>query len=156
MTEIRFYHLQRSKLEQALPAILSQAHARGMRALVRFETESERDHINEILWTYDSASFLPHDTNDSRKPAEQNILLSTKDDNQNSANLLVLVNGATASNLEGFELCCEVFDGLNDPIVQTMREKWKALKDEGYTLKYLQQNDAGRWEEKASANTEAA
>lgn len=152
MTEIRFYHLQRSKLEQALPAILSQAHTKGMTALVKFNSEGTRDHMDETLWTFDPISFLPHGVNGAKSESSQPILLTTEDQNPNKANLLILVDGVEHSGIEEFDLCCEIFDGMNETVVKQARTKWKVLKEKGYTLKYYQQNDAGKWEEKASEN----
>ncbi len=53
MTDIRFYHLQQKKLEQALPEILSKALERGMRAVVKAGSKESVEALDAALWTYD-------------------------------------------------------------------------------------------------------
>jgi len=60
MTEIRFYHLQRTKLEAALPKMLELCLSRDWRAVVRAPDPQQVTEMSEWLWTYDPRSFLPH------------------------------------------------------------------------------------------------
>jgi len=41
MTEFRFYHLERRRIDQALPEILEDALARGQRAVVQAPSEEQ-------------------------------------------------------------------------------------------------------------------
>lgn len=149
MTEIRFYHLQRTQLEHALPGILAQAYKRGMRAVVRLGSKDMVKTIDQTLWTYKADSFLPHGAGALEKAKDQPIWLTTKEENPNQANLLILADGATAEDLSGFDLCCNMFDGNDPDALQTAREYWKTLKETQAVLKYFQQDDTGRWQEKA-------
>ena len=147
MTEIRFYHLQTTPLERALPGILTQAHQRGMRVIVRCPDEESVKSIDALLWSFAPESFLPHA---SRGDAtRQPIWISTDDKNVNDANVLVLTGATQSENLKEFDLCCEIFDGMDQDAVQGARARWKSLKDEGYNLKYYQQTENGGWEQKA-------
>jgi DNA polymerase-3 subunit chi len=60
MTEIRFYHLQRTVLEAALPPMLEKTLDRGQRAVVMAGSEERVEHLADHLWTYSERSFLPH------------------------------------------------------------------------------------------------
>ena len=60
MTEIRFYHLEQRRVDQALPPLLERALEEGRRVLVRASSDEMVAALNERLWTYDDASFLPH------------------------------------------------------------------------------------------------
>jgi DNA polymerase-3 subunit chi len=150
MTEIRFYHLQRSALGQALPGILGQAYKRGMRAIVRFGSDAALKSMDELLWSFKADSFLPHGTAATGHAGDQPIFLTTAEENPNQASLLVLADGATQDDLSGYDLCCDLFDGNDPEALQAARDRWKNLNESGAALKYFQQDESGRWEEKAS------
>jgi DNA polymerase-3 subunit chi len=148
MTDIRFYHLQQKKLEQALPEILAKALERRHRVVVKAGSEERLEALNGILWTYDPGSFLPHGKARDGHEAEQPVWLTTEDDNPNQATVLVLADGAASAIVENFELCCEIFDGNDDAAVLAARERWKTYQDKGFSLTYFQQDDAGKWQKK--------
>jgi DNA polymerase-3 subunit chi len=148
MTDIRFYHLQQKKLEQALPEILAKALERGHRVMVKAVSPDRLEELNSALWTYAPGSFLPHGMIHDGHEAEQPVWLSTEDDNPNLATVLILVDGAASAAVESFELCCELFDGNDDTAVLAARQRWKAYKDKGFSLTYFQQDDAGKWQKK--------
>ena len=60
MTEVWFYHLERTGLEQALPELLEKTLQRGWKALVRAPEAERLEHLDSWLWTYRDESFLPH------------------------------------------------------------------------------------------------
>jgi DNA polymerase-3 subunit chi len=148
MTEIRFYHMQQKKLEQALPEILAKALERRQRVVVKAGSRERLEALNAGLWTYDSASFLPHGMMKDGPAAEQPIWLTTEDDNPNQATVLVLVEGASPAAAGNFDLCCDLFDGNDEAAVLAARERWKKHKDSGCSLAYFQQDDAGKWQKK--------
>jgi len=148
MTDIRFYHLQVKPLQQALPEILSKAYERGHRVVVMAENEKHVESLNALLWTYGSKSFLPHGSEKEGDAKDQPIWLTVKDENPNSADVLVLVDGVTSENIKGYKLCCEVFDGNDEQAVKQSRKHWKSYKEDGYELTYYQQTNTGGWQEK--------
>jgi DNA polymerase-3 subunit chi len=151
MTEIRFYHAQHSSLEQVLPGILGKALSGGRRIVVRFADKALIEPMNEHLWVYNPDSFLPHGSAKDGHAALQPVWLTDKDENPNSADVLVTVRGAANDlppNLADFTLCCDMIDGRLDDEVNAARTRWKAYKDAGYEVTYWQQTNSG-WEKKA-------
>lgn len=150
MTEVRFYHLLTQPLERALPAILNKVVSMGRKAVVRFVTEGEVKHFNEHLWTYDPNGFLPHGAEKDGHREAQPVFLTTKEENPNGADVLVLCNPENApGDMEGFSLCCDFLNGQNDDSVQSARTRWKIYKEAGHSVTYWQQTDSGGWEQKA-------
>ncbi|HWT97431.1 MAG TPA: DNA polymerase III subunit chi [Terriglobales bacterium] len=149
MTEIRFYHLQRARLEDVLPTMLERAYGRGQRALVALGSGERVEAMAAHLWTYRPDSFLPHGTPKDGEPAAQPIFLTDSADNPNGAQLLFLCDGALRDDLSPFELVCELFDGNDETVVTAARQRWRDYKAAGHTLIYYQQTETGRWEEKA-------
>ena len=150
MTEIRFYHLLTQSLEQALPAILMKALSGGRRAVVRFGDDAQVQHFNDHFWTYHPDSFLPHGAANDGNPELQPVYLTSKAENPNSADMLVLCNQqAVPENIADFTLCCDFLNGQDDKSVAAGRDRWKAYKEAGHAITYWQQTETGGWDQKA-------
>ena len=150
MTEVGFYHLQATPLERALPKLLEKALERGMKALVVAASRERVVQLDELLWTYDPASFLPHGAA-GLDPQRQPVWLAEDDANLNDASLLVLVDGQTSGRLASFERAIDLFDGRDEAAVAAARESWRACKEAGHRLSYWQQTRQGGWQKKAEA-----
>lgn len=147
-TEIRFYHLQRTRLEGALPLLLTRTLAKGWRAVVKVGSDARVEALNESLWKSDENSFIPHGSAKDGDAEMQPIWLTAKDENPNGAQVLMLVEGAECTDTSKYELVCNVFDGNDNDALDQARAQWKVFKDKGGTLlTYWQQTEKG-WEQK--------
>ena len=147
MTEARFHHLERRRVDQALPRLLEQALEEGRRVVVRLSSDEMIAALNERLWTYDDASFLPHGAAGDGDPASQPIFLTSEVENPNAATMLVRLSGAEAGEAdEKFDLVVLVFDGRDEAALAHARGEWRRLKHEGRTISYWRETDEGGWE----------
>jgi len=147
MTEIGFYHLDRTPLERAPPKLLERGLAAGFRILVVAGSAERVDHLDAALWTYDDASFLPHGSRRDGEAARQPVWLTAGDDNPNGADMLVLADGAASSRLGEYRRCLDLFDGRDEAALAAARERWRLAKAAGHTLTYWQQTATG-WTKK--------
>ncbi|MBW7910475.1 MAG: DNA polymerase III subunit chi [Alphaproteobacteria bacterium] len=148
MTDIRFYHMITKRLEQALPELLAKAITVQPRIVVKAGSRERIEALDSLLWTFDAGSFLPHGYIRDGNEADQPIWLTTEDDNPNGAQMLVLADGATSTQVKDYALCCEFFDGNDEEAVLAARARWSAYKAEGHELTYYQQDEQGRWVKK--------
>jgi len=145
--EFRFHHLERRRVDQALPDLLERAYDGGTRVVVRCPSADMVAALNDRLWTYDDASFLPHGAAGDGDPMTQPIFLTDKVENPNAATMLVLIAGAeTSPDDAAFDLIVRLFDGRDEEAVAEARREWKRLKDEGLPLSYWREGEDGRWE----------
>ena len=149
MAEVLFYHLTESTLEDALPGLLERSVERGWRAVVQTGTEERRDVLDAHLWTFRDDSFLAHATDREAYPAEQPVLLTTGEGNQNAAQIRFLVDGASPPELSGYERAVFLFDGHDAAQLEAARGHWKTMKEAGHAVTYWQQTPDRRWERKA-------
>ncbi len=143
MSDIRFYHLERQTLDQALPALLSKALSGGHRIVVKTADPQDVERLNTHLWTYDPNSFLPHGSAKDGHAEHQPVWLTTEDENPNEADVLILINGCESAMVENFTLCCEMLDGNNPESVSRARTRWKSYKDTDHSVTYWKQGDQG-------------
>jgi len=148
MTEVAFYHLTRSSLEEALPLLLGKSLEAGKRALVVASSAAKVEALTASLWTRDAASWLPHGSVKDGRAEDQPVWLTDSPENLNKAEFLFLTDGAEGADLGGFERCFELFDGTSDEAVKTARAHWKSYTEQGHTLTYWQQTGKGGWQKK--------
>jgi DNA polymerase-3 subunit chi len=144
---VQFYHLTTTPLERALPKLLERALAGGYRACLVAESDERVEQLNQMLWTYDPASFLPHGSDKDEQPEEQPILISTGIEPVNPANLLVVTDGRSVKDSK-FERILDIFDGNDAQATVAARARWAEYKDIGHELTYFSQNEHGGWQKK--------
>ena len=149
MEDIRFYHLQRQTLEEALPKLMAKVAEAGMRAVIKADEQATVDTLDKVLWDFDPASFLPHDKDGCDHPEDQAFFLTKGDTNPNGASVLVLVDGASCDDFQSYARCLYMFDGRNEDVVAVARKDWKKWKDGDWAISYWQQKEMGGWEQKA-------
>ena len=147
--EVWFYHLERTALDQALPALLEKALAKGWRALVRSSAAERIEHLDGWLWSWRDDSFTPHGMDGESDAALQPILLTTAMANANGANALFVVDGADPGDLTGYERCVVLFDGRDEAAVQDARVRWKGFSAQGLPVSYWRQDERGGWRKQA-------
>ena len=150
MTEILFYHLERQPLFQALPSLLEKTRERGWRAVVRTVDGERAASLDEHLWTYREESFLPHALHSQAGPGDEPIVIASNEADSNQPHVSFHIDGSSLPKLpEAYERIVVLFDGNDAAALETARQQWKFVRDQGLAATYWQQNDQGRWEKKA-------
>ncbi|HYA71864.1 MAG TPA: DNA polymerase III subunit chi [Roseiarcus sp.] len=152
MTEFRFYHLERRRIDQALPEILEDALAHGLRAVVQAPSQERVEALNERLWTYADESFLPHGAAGDGEAESQPIYLTAGEENPNGATLRVLLSGVRAAPLAeaagqgAYECVILLFDGGDEEAKAEARQQWSLVKAAGAAPSYWREGEDGGWE----------
>lgn len=150
MTEIRFYHLQQTTLDRALPMLTEKAMGLGKAILITAESDAKRESLDDLLWTYKPDGFLPHGMAEEKFADRQPVLIADKAHNPDNKASVLLATDGLPDDCGHYDLVCNLFDGNNETALQTARSQWKHFKEQASaTLTYWQQNDQGRWEQKA-------
>ncbi len=145
--EARFHHLERRRVDQALPRLIERAREEGRRVVVRASSDEMVAALNERLWTYDDASFLPHGAAGDGDPMTQPVFLTCETGNPNAATVLVRLSGAGIVESHGvFDLVILLFDGRDEAALGEARAEWRRLKDEGHAISYWRESNDGGWE----------
>ena len=148
MTEISFYHLQKTPLEKTLPRLLEKIYAAGMRSVVLIDTEERLKALDNQLWTYTPQAFLPHGGKGDPYPEEQPVWLTTTLENPNEASVLVVTDGEEIADFMSFDKCLDLFNGHDENAVSQARARWKRYSQEEHKLTYWFQEDTGGWKRK--------
>jgi len=151
MTEVLFYHLTQSTLQQTLLGLLERCMERGWRVTVQVESEALRDLLDAHLWTYKDDSFLPHgaEGNSDAMPEDHVIWITTTTENPDGSNVRFIAGSSVPGGIEDYLRVIYLFDGNDEEEVAAARERWKIEKRAGHELTYWQQDEQGRWQKSA-------
>jgi DNA polymerase-3 subunit chi len=148
MTEIGFYHLTRTDVLAALPALLGRTLAAGEKAVVRCATLERVAALDAALWLNRSPDWLPHGTETTPHPEWQPVYLTDGDENPAAARFLFMVDGVGSESVDAFNRAFDLFDGNDEAAVAAARVRWTAAKEAGHGLTYWRQGMNG-WEKAA-------
>jgi len=154
MTETLFYHLERRGLDDALPGLIEKTLERGWRALIKTESADRAATVDNLLWTYNDQTFLPHAQMGDGDAARQPVLITAEDGNANAANVLFLVGGAVPPAWDGalansLTRVVLMFDGRDTAALATARAAWKEAKAAGHEATYWKESPSGKFEKQA-------
>ena len=139
---VSFYHCTREPLLLVVPKLAAKAYASGHRLLIRAD-DVLLDALDEALWTFDTASFLPHGRDDADL---QPILLRNIAVPLNGADVLMQCAVALPEPLDAWARVLHIFEDGSEAHAGA-RTEWKTLGAAGVARTYWRQDASGRWEE---------
>jgi DNA polymerase-3 subunit chi len=145
VTEVQFYHLLATKLDRALPKLIEKALQAGFRVQVKTQSEEEAETLSAALWTYQPGSFLPHGTREDGRPAQQPVYLASDSANVNGADMLMVTDGSSLPEGVDYKRLLDLFDGQDEAMVASARQRWKQYQAAGHAVSYVKQTPDGGW-----------
>ena len=139
MGEFRFLHLERRRIDQALPDILEEALAAGWRVVVQAASEERVEALNERLWTYSDESFLPHGSARDGEPHAQPVYPDRQrrqPQRRAVARAAVRRSCRRLSSIADYERVALLFDGRDEEAVAEARREWTEAKAAGAAPSY--------------------
>lgn len=141
--QVDFYHLTMAPLDRVLPLIAEKVLGRGGRLLIVAEDAALRMRIDQLLWSYSPASFLPHGQAGGGWDADQPALIAEAVAPTNGARNVTLVDGLWRDEALDFDRAFHLFD---EDSIGAARVAWRGLGDrEGVERRYWRQDENGRW-----------
>jgi DNA polymerase-3 subunit chi len=147
MTErVDFYILKSSTAKQRwifACRLTEKAYLRDLRVVLLSETAADAAALDELLWTFNERSFVPHMVyRDARSfDAATPVRLTPDLDAIDEADLLVNLSGRLPARLERFARIAEIIDA-DDERRRLGRERFKAYRELKVPLETHQLDEA--------------
>ena len=147
-----FYDLKTEKPENALLALIEPIIASKKRTVIVLKDTAEAERINDLLWSFDENSFIPHgskkDGNEKMQPiylADAEEFKNFKKSSPNSASFIVYMNAVISDipDKDVYERCFVIFGNRNPAELENARTLWKKAMESG-DEKHLWRRD-GKW-----------
>ena len=134
MTRVGFYVVQAAEQGHRLQVavrLADKAFAQGHRIFINDVDETQARTLDELLWSFRPASFLPHGL--LGQEHSDTIAIGWGQEPQDHNDLLINLQLGIPSFFSRFQRVAEVV--TQDPAsLQALRESWKFYKERGYQL----------------------
>ena len=158
MTKISFYQTQSEDLAKTFCKISEKCYYSNLNTLVITENEDYSNSLDKSLWTYSKKHFIPHATINDTRPGDQSLLITTKPENLNSAEIIVFVNPNKQIILESIaehsqiafdeiEKIIFVLDETNSVQATELKNIFDKSKIRSSEISYFIKDPRGTWQE---------
>jgi DNA polymerase III subunit chi len=115
--------------------LAEQAAEQGSRVYLQTIDQGEARRLDELLWTYNDRSFLPHEIFSGAEPshARVRVLLGDAAPPPSHRQLVINLTEAIPAGLEQYERVAEIVD-VDPERKRTARERYKQYRERGCTL----------------------
>ena len=134
MTLVGFYVVQTSDSGQRLRVaarLADKAFQRGHRVFINATDEAQATELNELLWSFRPASFLPHGLHGQEH--SETIAIGWGQEPNNHNDLLINLQLEIPSFFSRFARVAEVVTQEPDSLA-ALRKSWTFYKERGYQL----------------------
>ncbi len=142
--QVDFYQLAGTPIEEVVPQLAAKVLESGERLLLVCADETLRDILDQRLWDYEAASYLPHGSAGDTRETSQPILLSSEPQPVNKARFIMLADGQWRDEALDAERVFYLFD---DSTLDQARNAWRSLAGRDATETRYWKRDGGRWRE---------
>ena len=150
---VDFYVLKTSTAKQRWNfacRLTEKAYLHDLKVVVLSDTAADAAVVDELLWTFDERSFVPHsvshgahgESHDRSPDAATPVRLTADLRTVGHADLLINLSGRLPGGLDRFSRIAEIIDA-DDERRRLGRERFKSYRDLKLTLETHQLDDAG-------------
>ncbi|MBK8453373.1 MAG: DNA polymerase III subunit chi [Thiofilum sp.] len=137
MTSIRFYVLKSNQLQARLLLackLIEKAYSQQLKTYVHTQHAAMSMQLDELLWTYNDFSFIPHELAPSPKK-DSPVLIGHDYEPVENCDYLINLSGDMPAFFARFERFAEILD-QDETILHAGRKRYQFYRDRGYTLDY--------------------
>ena len=134
MTRVGFYIVENEDADSRLRLALrltEKAHQRGHRIYLNAESEAQAKALDEQLWSFRAASFLPHALVTDKH--DEQICIAWGQDPIAHDDLLINLQLAVPAFIGRFKRVAELVNREPERL-QALRASWRHYKDRGYAV----------------------
>ena len=136
MTEIKFYHNAPDRLMAAC-SIATKAVRQGLRVVVHAPDSALAQRFDNMLWTAQATSFVPHVATDSPLAARTPIVIASRLDNLSDdatmRDVLLNLGDSAPDEFTRFSMLVEIVSTHETDRLQA-RRRWQYFKEQGHPI----------------------
>jgi len=138
---INFYQTDEI-IHKSIASILSKILEDNKRALIFCQNQELLNQINDGLWSFSKTKFIPHGKiDDEVESQKQPILLTSKLENNNNSDYLIMLEKADDEFIKKFE---KSFYFFNDNNLKESKDLWRYYKNKSADLKFYKR-EKDKW-----------
>ena len=145
MTEIFFYKLKNLSVELFLISLIEKSISVNWNSVVLLDNVERMEEINDLLWSFDDTSFIPHGSQSDLNPEKQKVYLTCNEENPNDSKIIFSVDGVIVKKPHEWNRCVYVFNEQNLLVTDELESYKREISKLDYIQKSFQQDSNGKW-----------
>jgi len=132
MTRIEFVKLERPEKARHLCELAEEFYLKGDRVLVMVQDDNQGVTLDQFMWTWKKAAFLPHAyDNGSQECIDEPVVISIREDNPNGAGVLIAGRPCSIDFVKHFRLVIDFADLYDERLRDAARERFREFREAG-------------------------
>lgn len=145
MTEIFFYKLKNLSIELFLISLIEKSISKNWNSLVLLDNIERMEEINDLMWTFNDTSFIPHGSQSDLNPDKHSVYLTCNEENLNNSNIIFSIDGIIINQPDNWKRCIYIFNEQNLKVTDELESYKRGIEDLNYDLKSFEQDNNGKW-----------
>lgn len=136
MPRIDFYLLSRHTADGKLRAacrLCQKIYTLGHTALIQAQDLAQAETLDELMWTFDQSSFVPHALNDEDTRPDAPIVIGYLQPTSNQENVLVSLLDTVPEYFDRYSRIAEFVDNTPEDKSKA-RDRFRVYREQGCTL----------------------
>jgi DNA polymerase-3 subunit chi len=137
MTQVDFYLLkgQSANARELFTCKLAdKAYRLKHNVYIHTQSQQQATQLDNLLWTYNPGSFLPHGLNGNADPAFTPVVIGFDDQPREQTEVMINLSDTIPAFFSQFDRVAEIVSGDEAGRAQA-RQRYKFYRDRGYELK---------------------
>jgi DNA polymerase-3 subunit chi len=133
MTRIEFVKLERPEKARHLCELAEEFFLQGERVLILVQDENQGVTLDQFMWTWKKAAFLPHAyDNGSQECFDEPVVISTHEQNPNGAEVLIAGRPCSVDFARHFRLVIDFAELHDETLREAARERFRIFREAGF------------------------
>ena len=145
MTEIFFYKLKNLSIELFLISLIEKSISKNWNSLVLLDNIERMEEINDLMWTFNDTSFIPHGSQSDLNPDKHKVYLTCNEENPNNSNIIFSIDGIIINQPDNWKRCIYIFNEQNLKVTDELESYKRGIEDLNFGLKSFEQDNNGKW-----------
>ncbi len=133
MTRIEFVKLDRPEKARVLCELAEEFYLQGRRVLVLVEDDNQGVTLDQFMWTWKKAAFLPHVfDNGAVECLDEPVVIAAREANCNGATVLVAGRGCQLDFIRRFETVIDFAEVYDETLRASSRARFSRYREAGF------------------------
>lgn len=133
MTRVEFVKLERPEKARHLCELAEEFFLQGHRVLVMVQDDNQGVTLDQFMWTWKKAAFLPHAyDNGAQECFDEPVVITVREENANGADVLIAGRPCSADFARHFRLVIDFAEIHDEALRDAARERFRIFREAGF------------------------
>lgn len=133
MTRVEFIRLNRPERARTLCDLAEEFYQAGKRVVVRVQDENQGLTLDQFMWTWKKAAFIPHVYQSGAVEChDEPVVIVSAEENPNGAEVLLMGVPCSLAFLRHFRHVIDFAEAFDEERLAESRERFRSYREHGF------------------------